>query len=58
MDALTNTVNHVKNELMPGVDFTQFDHIHEHHHEHHPEHHEEAAVEPKATTNDAELKWD
>ncbi|QOI97924.1 MAG: DUF3276 family protein [Flammeovirgaceae bacterium] len=47
MEALTNTVNHVKNELMPGVDFSQFDQVH-------PE--EVAAGVSKAT--DDELKWD
>jgi hypothetical protein len=30
IEALTNTVNHVKQELMPNVDFTQFDHMHDH----------------------------
>ena len=48
MGALNNTVNHVKNELMPGVDFTQFDHVREER--------EEAAVEVKPTV-DTEL-WD
>ena len=51
MDALNNTVNHVKNELMPGVDFTQFDHVRE-------EREESAAVENKPATVDTELKWD
>jgi hypothetical protein len=51
LEALTNTVNHVKTELMPNVDFTQFDNV--------PER-EEAA---EATTNgraaaDTDLKWD
>ena len=27
LEALNNTVNHVKTELMPEVDFTQFDHV-------------------------------
>jgi len=53
MEALNNTVNHVKNELMPGVDFTQFDHAREEHAESVPV--EEAA---KTTTVDSELKWD
>jgi len=53
LEALTNTVNHVKHELMPNVDFSQFDHMHEH----------EAAEEPaeaasKPSTLDTELKWD
>ena len=53
LDALTNTVNHVKQELMPNVDFTQFDQPHER---------EEAAAETpvngKSTELDTELKWD
>lgn len=53
MEALNNTVNHVKNELMPGVDFTQFDHAREEHAESVPV--EEAS---KTTTVDSELKWD
>ena len=49
LDALTNTVNHVKTELMPEVDFTQFDHA--------PEREEpaEASAERQA---DSDLKWD
>lgn len=49
LEALTNTVNHVKTELMPEVDFTQFDHV--------PEREEAEATEvrqPDAT----DLKWD
>ncbi len=53
LDALSSTVNHVKNELMPGVDFTQFDHAHER---------EEttAAAETTSQKNglDTELKWE
>ena len=54
LDALTNTINHVKTELMPNVDFTQFDQPHER---------EEAAAETpstngKGTELDTELKWD
>lgn len=56
MDALTSTVNHVKQELMPNVDFTQFDR---------PQEREEAAATAEApSTNgkgtelDTELKWD
>jgi hypothetical protein len=53
LDALNNTVNHVKNELMPEVDFTQFDQ---------PQEREEAAAETpsngKATELDTDLKWD
>jgi hypothetical protein len=43
--AMNNTVNHVKTELMPGVDFSQFDHVNEEHEE------IKAAVE-------TDLKWD
>jgi Protein of unknown function (DUF3276) len=57
MEALNNTVNHVKQELMPNVDFTQFDLAHAEE--------EVAAVEqPIAAVNhelkevDTELKWD
>ncbi len=50
MEALNNTVNHVKTELMPEVDFTQFDHAREEREE------ETAAVKPPAL--DTELKWD
>lgn len=52
MEALTSTVNHVKHELMPNVDFTQFDHV--------PER-EEAEAETETTKStgvDTELKWD
>jgi hypothetical protein len=51
IDALANTVNHVKTELMPNVDFTQFDHVHER---------EEAETTPAVRTGevDTELKWD
>jgi hypothetical protein len=54
LEALTSTVNHVKHELMPNVDFTQFDHVPVENEEH-----EEATVKPSAaTTIDSELKWD
>lgn len=46
MEALNNTVNHVKTELMPEVDFSQFDNREEHEEEHKP------------STADTELKWD
>jgi hypothetical protein len=46
IEALNNTVNHVKTELLPDVDFTQFDH----------------AEEDEKETEDSELgsnlKWD
>jgi Protein of unknown function (DUF3276) len=47
VEALNNTVNHVKNELMPDVDFSQFDNREDGEEE-----------EPKAATIDTELKWD
>ena len=38
IEALTSTVNHVKHELMPNIDFSQFDQVREHEHaEHHVE---------------------
>jgi len=49
MDALSNTVNHVKSELMPGVDFSQFDHVREE---------REEVAEAKSAGIDSELKWD
>ena len=49
IEALNSTLNHVKTELMPGVDFTQFDRPKE-------EHHEEVAA--TSQTADTELKWD
>lgn len=51
LEALTSTVNHVKHELMPNVDFTQFDHMHDH------EETAEAAT-AKPSSVDTELKWD
>ena len=53
IEALTNTVNHVKTELMPNVDFAQFDHMHDHD----PEE-TEAATTAKPSALDTELKWD
>ncbi|MEM6524119.1 MAG: DUF3276 family protein [Bacteroidota bacterium] len=46
LDALNNTVNHVKDELMPEVDFDQFDRDNS-----------EPVREEKASV-DSELKWD
>lgn len=46
MEALNNTVNHVKNDLMPDVDFDSFDHARE-----------EKEAE-KHVSVDSELKWD
>lgn len=57
LTALNNSVGHIK-ELMPGVDFDQFDREREANHD---SNHEEVAVE--AATNgriegDTELKWE
>ncbi len=52
MEALNDTVNHVKQELMPEVDFAQFDQPREEH----VEATEEAA--PKASGGGSDLKWD
>lgn len=55
LEALSSTINHVKTELMPNVDFTQFDHPQE-------REREEAATTEAAparpTEIDSELKWD
>jgi len=56
MEALTNTVNHVKTELMPEVDFTQFDHAREYDHSREEQHVE--AEEAKTPGTESELKWD
>jgi hypothetical protein len=53
VEALNNTVNHVKHELMPNVDFTQFDHVHE---REEPETAETTTA--KTPGLDTELKWD
>lgn len=50
LEALTNTINHVKTELMPNVDFSQFDHA--------PEREETAEASPNGRPADTELKWD
>lgn len=51
MEALNNTLNHVKNELMPDVDFSQFDRTHD-------EHHTEEEVAVSKSEPDSDLKWD
>ncbi|HKZ39044.1 MAG TPA: DUF3276 family protein [Chryseolinea sp.] len=53
LEALTNTVNHVKNELMPGVDFDQFNH---HHEREIAETADTAEIKPSGV--DSELKWE
>ena len=64
IEALTSTVNHVKHELMPNIDFSQFDQVREHEHaEHHVEEVEviaqAAAASPKIGDVDTtELKWE
>lgn len=55
MEALNNTVNHVKHELMPNVDFSQFDLVAER------EEDGAAVVSPIPSPTevvDTELKWD
>ncbi|HMQ01009.1 MAG TPA: DUF3276 family protein [Cyclobacteriaceae bacterium] len=53
IEALNNTLNHVKNELMPDVDFSQFDRVHE-------DNHADAASDTVVNepSKDSELKWD
>ena len=53
LEALNNTVNHVKNELMPNIDFTQFDHV-----DHVHESEEAEAVTTKVAGLDTDLKWE
>jgi len=45
VEALNQTINHVKTELMPEVDFTQFENQNE-------------EVNATASDDDSELKWD
>ncbi|MBS1950399.1 MAG: hypothetical protein OJF59_000323 [Cytophagales bacterium] len=49
MEALNNTLNHVKNELMPGVDFSSFEHTRED---------KEMAETNHKQSTDTELRWD
>ena len=46
LEALNETVNHVKSELLPDVDFTQF------------ENEESDAEEMNIADEDSDLKWD
>ncbi len=60
LEAMNNTVNHVKNELMPDVDFAEFDRMGE---EREEERAKSASSEtvPEAesvSSEDSELKWD
>jgi len=57
VNALNSTVGHVKDELLPEVDFEQFDR------EHNPEEHtsistNESTKEEASVDIDTELKWD
>lgn len=54
LEALNNSVNHVKNELMPEIDFSQFDQPRESTDQ--PASSPEVSQEPKPI--DSELKWD
>ena len=56
MDALTNTVNHVKHELMPNVDFSQFDHVQEREEAETAD--TSASSSNKSNGVDSELKWE
>ncbi len=49
VEALSNTVNHVKKELLPNVDFSQFDHVDDR---------EEEVASAARPAIDTELKWD
>jgi hypothetical protein len=53
VEALNTTINHVKTELMPNVDFTQFDHQHER-----EEPAEATAPRVEGSGGETELKWD
>ena len=56
LEALNNTVEHVKNELMPEIDFSQFDQNNENH-----DQHEDSSGTDNGTAHkpiDSELKWD
>jgi len=46
IEALNGTINHVKTELLPDVDFTQFDHK------------EEGKTEKQDSELGSDLKWD
>lgn len=50
LEALTASVNHVKNELMPNVDFSQFDNM--------EREEEAAATHHRPSEMDTELRWD
>lgn len=59
LDALTSTIDHVKTELLPEVDFSQFDQMNDHHDHNNNHHHQpEEATASKSSDLDTELKWD
>ena len=58
MTALEETVDHVKEELMPEYDFNQFEHAEASPSHHHSESAEPAATQTEATSTDEELKWE
>ncbi|MEP1032851.1 DUF3276 family protein [Ekhidna sp.] len=50
VDALNSTVNHVKEELLPEVDFTQFDRDNDEG--------QQAVTSGEVSDSDSDLKWD
>jgi hypothetical protein len=50
VDALNNTVNHVKDELLPEVDFSQYDRLNDED--------DDSYGEKGGSEMDSELKWD
>jgi hypothetical protein len=54
-EALNSTVNHVKTQLMPEVDFSQFDHAREYDH---PREEQHVEAEGPKETGSSDLKWD
>ncbi len=60
LEAMNNTVNHVKNELMPDVDFAEFDRLDDERDEDSPKPTRSTSL-PEAesvSSEDSELKWD
>lgn len=53
VEALNNTVDHVKTELLPDVDFTEFDREKEY-----EEKTTADTAKPETSGDDTELKWD
>ena len=58
VSALNNTVNHVKDELMPDLDFSQFDQDNHHTNNNHLDKAAEKEKEATESGIDTELKWD